>query len=134
MDQMLPTPDGIIKGKVSDKNTHEPLAGVYVIYGKNLGVTTGEDGTYLIQGVAGKVSITFQFIGYLTVTKDIVVPENGTAELEIALETVVREIDQVVVSASRTEQRIAELSVSMDIIKASFLENNHINDRRGDHR
>jgi len=122
--------NGIIKGKVSDKNTHEPLAGVYVIYGKNLGVTTGAEGTYFIENVTGKVSITFQFIGYLSVTKDILVPENGTAELDIALETVVREIDQVVVSASRTEQRIAELSVSMDIIKTSFLDDNHINDAK----
>ena len=122
--------NGIIKGKVSDRNTHEPLAGVYVIYGKNLGVTSGADGTYLIQNVSGKISITFQFIGYLSVTKDILVPENGTAELDIALETVIREIDQVVVSASRTEQRIAELSVSMDIIKTSFLDDNHIKDAK----
>ncbi len=122
--------EGIIKGKVSDKNTREPLAGVYVIYGKNLGVTTGEDGTFLIPNVSGKISITFQFIGYLSVTKEILVPENGLAELDITLETAVREIDQVVVSANRTEQRIAELSVSMDIIKTSFLENNHINDAK----
>jgi outer membrane cobalamin receptor len=121
-------PDGIIRGKVSDRNTLEPLAGVYVIYGKNLGVTTGEDGTFLIENVTGKISITFQFIGYLSVIKDIQVSENGITELEITLETVVREIDQVVVSASRTEQRIAELSVSMDIIKTGFLEDNHIND------
>jgi outer membrane receptor protein involved in Fe transport len=122
--------NGIIKGKVTDRNTHEPIAGVYVIYGKNLGVTTGTDGTYLIENVTGKVSITFQFIGYLPVTKDILVPENGIAELDIALETIVREIDQVVVSASRMEQRISELSVSMDIIKTSFLEDNHINDAK----
>ncbi len=122
--------NGIIRGKVTDRNTHAPLAGVYVIYGKNLGVTTGPDGTYLIENVTGKVSVTFQFIGYQHVTKDILVPENGTAELDIALETVVREIDQVVVSASRTEQRISELSVSMDIIKTSFLDENHINDAK----
>jgi iron complex outermembrane receptor protein len=40
----------------------------------------------------------------------------------------VREIDQIVVSANKTEQRVAELSVSMDIIKTDFLSNNHITD------
>ncbi len=40
----------------------------------------------------------------------------------------IREIDQVVVSANRTEQKIAELAVSMDIIKSSFLSDNHITD------
>ena len=117
---------GNIRGKVSDKNSGEPLAGVYVIYGKSLGVTTGEDGTYNIQNVSGRVSITFQFIGYQTITKDIFIGENSTVVFDIALETVVREMDQVVVSANRTEQRISDLSVSMDIIKARFLSDNHI--------
>ena len=117
---------GNIRGKVSDKNSGEPLAGVYVIYGKSLGVTTGEDGTYNIQNVSGRVRITFQFIGYQTITKDILVEDNSTVEFDIALETVVREMDQVVVSANRTEQRISDLSVSMDIIKARFLSDNHI--------
>jgi outer membrane cobalamin receptor len=121
---------GNIRGKVSDKNSGEPLAGVYVIYGKSLGVTTGEDGIYNIPNVSGRVSITFQFIGYLSVTKDILVGENLTVQLDIALETSVREMDQVVVSANRTEQRITELSVSMDIIKNSFLTNNHITNAR----
>ncbi len=122
--------DGIIKGKVTDKHSNEPLAGVYVIFGKNQGVTTDENGDYLIQNVTGKISVTFQFIGYLSVTKDITVTAGDTIEFSVALETTIREIDQVVVSASRSEQRIAELSVSMDIIKASFLEDNHINDAK----
>lgn len=121
---------GTIKGKVSDRNTHEPLAGVYILYGKNLGVTSGEDGSYSIQNVSGRINVTFQFIGYISVTKEIFVGENETAELDISLETIIREIDQVVVSANRTEQRVAELSVSMDIVKSSFLESNHITNAR----
>lgn len=122
--------NGIIRGRVTDKNSNAPLAGVYVIYGKNQGVTSDELGDYLIENVTGKISITFQFIGYLPVKKDIIVNDAEIAELSVALETTTREIDQVVVSASRTEQRIAELSISMDIIKAGFLEDNHINDAK----
>jgi iron complex outermembrane receptor protein len=40
----------------------------------------------------------------------------------------IREIDQIVVSADKIEKRVAELSVSMDIVKSSFLSNNHITD------
>ncbi|MCX6254208.1 MAG: TonB-dependent receptor, partial [Bacteroidia bacterium] len=40
----------------------------------------------------------------------------------------IREIGQIVVSANKTEQKVAELTVSMDIIKSSFLSNNHITD------
>ncbi|MBN2634386.1 MAG: TonB-dependent receptor [Bacteroidales bacterium] len=119
---------GILKGKVTDRTTGEPLSGVYVIYGKNLVITTYDDGTFVIPDVSGKITVTFQLVGYRTFSVEVTVGENETVELDIALETSVREIDQVVVSASRTEQRIAELSVSMDIIKASFLKDNHITD------
>lgn len=35
---------GIVKGIVFDNNSHEPLAGVYVVYGKSLGTTTDTKG------------------------------------------------------------------------------------------
>ncbi len=56
------------------------------------------------------------------------VNEGETTELDVRLDMKVSEMDQVVVSANRTEQKIAELSVSMDIIKTSFLSGNHITD------
>lgn len=121
-------PSGIVKGKVFDRNTGEPLAGVYIIYGKSMGTTSGQDGSYLITTNTGKHHITFQFIGYGPVTRDVTLTENETLILDVGLEMMVREIDQIVVSANRNEQKIAELSVSMDIIKTSFLSDNHIND------
>jgi iron complex outermembrane receptor protein len=119
---------GIIRGKVIDNNSGEPLTGVYVIYGKNLGTTTDEDGNYQIRDVQGKIAITFQFIGYESATRDIVINEGENKELNVSLEMKVSEIDQVVISANRIEQKVAELSVSMDIIKTSFLSENHITD------
>jgi iron complex outermembrane receptor protein len=121
-------PDGTVKGKVYDRNTLEPLSGVYVIYGKNQGTITDQDGLYIIKTVSGKLIIKFQFVGYESVTKEVVARQDETTELDIGLEMKVREIDQIVVSANKTEQRIAELSVSMDIIKTSFLTDNHITD------
>jgi outer membrane cobalamin receptor len=120
--------DGIVRGKVYDKNTLEPLTGVYVIYGRNLGTTTGQDGLYLIKTTSGRISVSFQFIGYSTVTEEVTVPENDTVELNVGLEMKVKEIDQIVISANKNEQKIAELAVSMDIIKTEFITDNHITD------
>ena len=39
---------GLIRGKIIDKNTLEPLSGVYIIYGKHLGTTSDKNGLYLI--------------------------------------------------------------------------------------
>jgi iron complex outermembrane receptor protein len=119
---------GIIRGIVTDKNTSEPLAGVYVIYVRHLGTTTDENGFYNISTSAEKASITFQFIGYESVTKEVIVRPNDTTVLNIELEMKIREIDQIVISADKIEKRVAELSVSMDIVKSSFLSDNHITD------
>ncbi len=118
--------EGFVKGKVIDKNSGEPLAGVYVIYGKNLGTTTGQEGFYLFKTVPGKITISFQFIGYGSITEVVTVIGNDTVVLNIGMEMKVREIDQIVISANKTEQKIAELTVSMDIVKTAFISDNHI--------
>lgn len=120
--------NGILKGNVTDIHTHEPLAGVYVIYGKTLGTITDSTGNYIIEAEAGELHITFKHIGYRPESKKVVLVSNETSVLNIGLEMEVREMDQIVVSADRTEQRIAELTVSMDIIKPSMLSGNHFND------
>jgi outer membrane receptor protein involved in Fe transport len=119
---------GIIKGKVVDKGTGEPLAGVYVIYGKNLGTITDDNGTYQIENISGKLSLTFQLLGYELVTKEVTVGNEETVELDISLETQMSEINQIVITANKTEQKIGELTVSMDVIKQAFITNNHITD------
>jgi outer membrane cobalamin receptor len=118
----------IIRGRITDKNSHEPLAGVYVLYGRQTGTTSDEKGLYQFSTAPGKLSVTFQFIGYESVTKELTARSNDTVDLDVELEMKIREIDQIVVSADKIEKRVAELSVSMDIIKSSFLSENHITD------
>ena len=119
---------GIVRGKVSDKSTGEPLNGVYIIYGKNLGTITDKDGNYLITTDSANLNITFRFVGYESVNKTVSLHYNDTINLNIEMVMKIREIDQIVVSANKTEQKFAELTVSMDIIKSSFLSDNHITD------
>jgi len=78
--------------------------------------------------VSGKIRITFQFIGYEPVTREVEISAGEITEVDVGLVMMVSEIDQVVVSANRIEQKIAELSVSVDIIKTPFLSGNHITD------
>lgn len=119
---------GIIKGKVTDQGSGEALPGVYVLYGKNSGVVTDDQGMFSVQLTPGKYTIIFQLVGYETQTREVNLKDGETIEVQISLAMNVREIDQVVVSANRTEQKITELSVSMDIVKSAFIEANHITD------
>jgi len=117
-----------IRGIITDKNSHESLIGVYVIYGKYLGTTSDVKGFYSFNTDEKKVSITFQLIGYESVTKEVIFSTNDTVELNIGMEMKTLDIDQIVISADKIEKRIAELSVSMDVIKPSSLSDNHITD------
>jgi hypothetical protein len=63
--------NGVVKGKITDKNTGEPLQGVYVIYGKNLGTISNENGLYLISVQSEKLTLVFQLIGYESLTREI---------------------------------------------------------------
>ncbi len=121
-------PEGFVKGRVTDNNSGVPLAGVYVIYGKNLGTTTDENGIFIFTTSPGNKTISFQLIGYSSVIKEVTVTEADTVMLNIEMELRVREIDQIVISANKNEQKIAELTVSMDIVKTAFLSDNHITD------
>jgi outer membrane cobalamin receptor len=121
-------PGGIVRGKVADSRTGEALTGVYVIYGKNSGTTTGTDGRYMFTATSDRLQVRFSLVGYESISKEINVPGSDTVVLDVLLETSIRQIDQIVVSANKTEQKIAELSVSMDVIKSDFISKNHIND------
>ncbi len=118
----------VVKGKVSDNNTHEPLNGVYVVYGNSLVTTTDADGRYEIETDTGKAEITFRFISYKSVTRTVQLSRSDTLVLNIGLNMDLREIGQIVVSANRTEQKVAELTVSMDVLKSTDFLKTHITD------
>lgn len=117
-----------VKGNVYDNYTHEPLHGVYVIYEKNKGTTTDQNGSFIFESDNTKLNVKFQFIGYKSVIKSISLTSNDTIELNTGLDMEIQEIGQIVVSANKTEQKVAELTVSMDIIKSGDFLKTHITD------
>jgi outer membrane cobalamin receptor len=118
----------VIRGRIVDSITKEPLAGVAILYGKHIGTTSDSAGFYSISTSEVKLTLIFQFIGYDPVTKEIIIKPDETIELDISMQARALEIDQVVISANRTEQKVAELTVSMDVVKSGFLSENHITD------
>lgn len=119
----------VISGKVFDNKTLEPLTGVYVIYEKGRGTTTGPDGGFIVNSFSQTQNISFKFIGYKPLIRTFeLLPGKDTTELEIGMDMELIEIGQIVVSANKTEQKIAELTVSMDILKSSDFLKTHITD------
>jgi len=112
-----------ITGRVSDKKTRETLVGANVIINNTRGVATNENGIYSLDLEPGTYNLEFKFIGYKSEFRDISVRAFEELTINIRLEDESTVLDEVVVSAGRFEQKISDVTVSMEIIRASMIEN-----------
>mgnify|MGYP000374223195 FL=1 len=112
-----------ISGTIKDANTNERLIGVNIILNNGNGTATDFDGNYQILGKEGEQQITFKYIGYEEVLKTISLNKNEVTTLDIVLVPSSEQLSTVVVSAGRFEQKIEEITVSMEVIKPSLIEN-----------
>lgn len=120
-------PGGIITGRVTDQATGEGLPGANIIYKKDAGTITDSQGYYSLRLPEGNATLSYLYTGYQSITRNITVTRD-TLVINIGLVTEVSELDQVVVSANRIEQRLSELTVSMSLLKPGFLSIRHITD------
>jgi outer membrane receptor for ferrienterochelin and colicins len=111
-----------VSGKVEDAQTKEVLPGAIVLYGKNEGAIADGEGRYTIMLSAGSYTLTFQYMGYESISKTIDL--KADIVLDIALVAVSEELNAVVVvSAGKHEQRMEEVTVSIDVLKPDLIEN-----------
>jgi outer membrane receptor protein involved in Fe transport len=120
--------DGFVRGRIYDRSMGTGLPGANVIFKRTQGTIAGENGNYQLKLPAGNIQLTYQYTGFKTQTRSFSLAENDTITVDIGMEYDVSEIDQVVVSASRIEQKISELTVSLSLIKPEYLTSGHISD------
>ncbi|MBT3417250.1 MAG: TonB-dependent receptor [Flavobacteriales bacterium] len=108
-----------VSGIVKDEKTKEPLIGVNVILSNTNGTTTNINGEFNVEVKNGENTITFKYIGYETIVKDIA----GKSKFDIKMKSVSQQIGTVVISAGKFEQKIEEITVSMEVINPSLIEN-----------
>lgn len=114
----------IIKGKITDAETHEPMFGVSVSIDNKTGTTTDFDGNYELKFQVGETRpIEIKFIGYKTQKQTYTLSEDETASWNVELKPDEALLNEVVVSESKYEKPLAEVTVSMDLVKASMIHN-----------
>ncbi len=116
----------LVSGKVFDSKTGKYLTEVQVIYNTNKVKTTDSTGHFEFSCNPGKIEITFILFGYQTLTKSIIIQSNIRNELSVGLKPFINQLNEVVISADKTEQKVSELSVSMSVIKPYEITQNHI--------
>ncbi len=102
----------VVKGKVVDQN-NEPVAGAnIVILGKAIGTVTDFDGNFTLEtSEAPPFQLRITSIGYTDTTSDVT---GNNQTLNLILNESQTLLDEIVVSASRTPERIFESPVSVE--------------------
>lgn len=115
--------NGCVKGTITDKVTKEFLPGVTVSYKAGAGVLTDLDGNYFLNIEEGTYTLNINLVGYKTNTKTIVVRANDTLVLNVELDQENQVLDEVVISAGKFEQKLTDVTVSMELIKPALIQN-----------
>lgn len=112
---------GWVEGAVYDQEDHEALPGASAMFDGKKAATAGADGRYRIELVAGEHKAVFRFVGYAPENLKVTVVEGQTVTLDAALKATTSQLDRVVVSAGRFEQKVGEVTQSLSILPAELI-------------
>jgi len=114
---------GTLKINVVDAADQEGIVGAYVKLGDGKGGVTDFNGNLSLELEHGNYHAVISFVGYTEVEKDFVITAFSETSLSVQLSILETELDQVVVSAGKFEQKVGEITVSMEILKPDLIEN-----------
>ncbi|QHS56646.1 TonB-dependent receptor [Mucilaginibacter sp. 14171R-50] len=109
---------------LKDAQTKQPLIGATAsVPGTTIGATTDTTGLVTLIKIAdGKQLIRFNYIGYITRQDTIVFPLKQTQPLEILLHPRENELNEVVVSTTRSSRTIANIPTRVEVISGEELD------------
>lgn len=114
----------IVKGSVSDASTGQMLTGATIIdfHNRSVGTVSDQIGKYELAIAPGRHRLICSFLGMQTDTLELKLEPGGTYTHNFRLRPVAEEMGPVVVSASKYEQRLDEVTVSMQLIQPQLIE------------
>lgn len=115
--------EATLRGKVTDVDTKEALIGATVTYAAGKGTVTDLDGHYTLTLPAGDHRIAFSSVGFGTRTEPVTLSAGEQRTLDITLKQAAVQLDMVVISAGRFEQRVGEVTQSLSVLRPELLRN-----------
>jgi outer membrane receptor protein involved in Fe transport len=119
--QVTATLDGTVRGTVRDAQSHAGIPGVVVSFGSGKGVSTNDSGRYEILLPAGDYTVQIRFIGYAERSIPVQVKQGSATVLDAELMPSTSQLDMVVVSAGKFEQRVGEVTQSLSVLPAQLM-------------
>jgi iron complex outermembrane receptor protein len=115
--------ESYVYGTVSDSITKESLPGVNILVDSSGGIASDVYGNYLLILQPGYHNITYSYLGYKSKKIHILLKEQDSSELNIRLHSTSVLLDMAVVSAGKYEQRISDVTVSIEVMNPAFIQN-----------
>ena len=107
------------KGIVLDASNGDPIIGARIVLSSGQKSITSNTGEFILSNVKYPNSLVVSMMGFISET----VKLSKDTLLTINLKTQVQEISDVVVTASRRNQNIEDVPISMEIIKPELINN-----------
>ncbi len=118
--------EGTVQGRVLDAESGEPMVAVNISADRHTGTISGGAGEFSLSLSPGTHLMEFFYVGYEVVKRNIRLSGGETLVLEIRMRTTSKMLDEVVVSAGKYEQKLSDVTVSMELIKPYQLSNQNI--------
>lgn len=118
--------DAKIHGIVTDPANNETLIGASVQHSPNKGMITDIDGSYSFMLPPGEYEMIVTMIGYSAHKEKVVLAAGEDRTLNVKLLVSAAQLDQVVVSAGRFEQRVGEVTQSLSLLRPELVQNKNI--------
>ena len=112
---------GTIQGTVDDSATNESLPGVSILFTVGRTTATDVNGSFRIDLPPGDYTAIFRSIGYADKQVPLHVDAGAQQTLTIGMEPSAAQLDQVVVSAGKFEQRVGEVTVSLSVLPPNIV-------------
>lgn len=114
---LLAQETGIVMGSIRDESSMEAMLAVNISANHRQGTISDNSGAYSLKLPPGKHTIEFYYVGYETVRREIELSPGSSVTLDVTMKVKRNYLDEVVVSAGKFEQKLSDVTVSMDLIK-----------------
>lgn len=110
----------LLSGLVKDASSNNPLTGVTVKLDNGIGTITNSLGEYSIESENKSQKIIFSYVGYQSKTIEINIAKFNKKDIYLFEDN--SELNLMVVSASKFEQKLEEVTVSMDVVDSKLID------------
>ena len=116
---------GILKGTVMDATTREEIVGANIYDASDItrGVVSDVNGNYELRMNLGKHKMICSFTGMTSDTFTVFIDSSKAAEFNVLLKSNATQLQTMVVSARKYEQKLEDITVSMEVIKPTLIQN-----------